>query len=76
MTKTIEQLAREINDLKMVVIAKDREILYLEQQVAFFKATKYSPKSESMHPGQRELFNEAERDATETAEEVEFEVSG
>ena len=52
-----------------------REISYLSQQVAFFKATQYNPKTEKWK-GQPELFNEPELHASEEADEVEFEADG
>ena len=82
MKKTIEQLARENEELKKALLSREhfielqkREITYLSQQVAFFKATQYSPKTEKWK-GQPELFNEAELNASEEANEVEFETDG
>ena len=82
MTKTMEQLARENEELKKALLTRDhfielqkREISYLSQQVAFFKATQYNPKTEKWK-GQPELFNEPELHASEEADEVEFEADG
>ena len=79
MKKTHEQLAAEIEELKKVLLSREhvielqkREIGYLSQQVAFFKATQYTPKTEKWK-GQPELFNEAELNASEEADEVVFE---
>lgn len=73
LTKEIVELRSSLRDHKRLLELKNEEIRYLEQQVAFFKATKYGPKSESIHPGQGSLFNEAETEAEESTDEVEFE---
>lgn len=73
MEKTREQLAVEIQELKYKVELQAREIQYLSQQVAFFNATKYAPKTEAWK-NQPLLFNEAESTAAPEADEVEFEV--
>lgn len=82
MTKTIEQLLKENEELKAkalsdshLIALQKRDIEYLSQQVAFFKGTRYAPKSETWK-GQPELFNEAEDKASDEAGEVEFEVRG
>jgi transposase len=78
----MEQLVKENEELKRALLSRDhfielqkREISYLSQQVTFFKATQYSPKTEKWK-GQPELFNEAEFHASEEADEVEFETEG
>lgn len=75
MEKTKQQLAVEIEELKYKLELQAREIQYLSQQVAFFNATKYAPKTEAWK-NQPLLFNEAESTAVSEADEVEFEVSG
>lgn len=75
MEKTKQQLAVEIEELKYKVALQAREIEYLSQQVAFFNATKYAPKTEAWK-NQPLLFNEAESTAEPEADEVEFEVTG
>lgn len=81
MAKSVEQLLQEIEELRIkartdahIIELQKREISYLSQQVAFFKATQYTPKTEKWK-GQPELFNEAELDGSEEADEVEFEVA-
>lgn len=74
MEKTKEQLAKENEELRFKLALRDREIEYLSQQVAFFNATKYAPKTEAWK-NQPLLFNEAESIAVPEADEVEFEVS-
>ncbi|RYZ89774.1 MAG: hypothetical protein EOP04_05915, partial [Proteobacteria bacterium] len=76
MMKTHEQLAKENEELKKALLSREhiielqkREITYLSQQVAFFKATQYTPKTEKWK-GQPELFNEAEFGASEEGEEI------
>lgn len=83
MTKNHEQLAAENEELKRELAARDRllnqkesEIKYLEDLVAFFRGTRYAPKSETHHPGQGFLFDEAEVTQSEECEEVEFAVEG
>ncbi|RYZ88910.1 MAG: hypothetical protein EOP04_08240 [Proteobacteria bacterium] len=56
----------------IILFSSKREIIYLSQQVAFFKATQYTPETEK-GKGQPELFNEAELNVSEEADEVEFE---
>lgn len=68
MEKTKQQLAVEIEELKYKVALQAGEIEYLSQQVAFFNATKYAPKTEA-RKNQPLLFNEAESTAEPEADE-------
>lgn len=83
MLKTHEQLAIENEELKLALAARDRllhlkdgEIRHLEDLVAFFRGARFAPKTETHHPGQGFLFDEAETNQSDECEEVEFAVDG
>jgi transposase len=70
----IDSLKKIISDLNAKIEQKDKEIIVLKEQVAFFKGLKFAPKSEKISSDQLGLFNEVELEDSVNDEENESEV--
>ena len=65
---TAEQLPNDIQLLKAIIERQRRDIVYLEELIKLFQYKKFASANESMHPGERLLFDEAEVETPEAAE--------
>ena len=66
MDKATEQLPNDVDALKKIIADKQQHIHILEEQLRLERHRQFGTKSEK-HPGQGELFNEAEGSADDEA---------